>query len=124
MSLGTFHDKVRNLGLGAMYEKHWAYGFRDLFDPASPEWASTAVTQKVIDLKAFTSAGLSVEEIINHYRETVAGEGGGHGLEGLPLAMRAYRQAGYWPPLPDDLDAAVNGLVEAEDSAATRTSLH
>jgi hypothetical protein len=116
MSLSTLHDKARNLGLGAMYEKHWRSGFRGLFDTASPEWAATALTQKVIDLKAFAAAGVSPGELIGHYRETLAQDGKGDALHGLPEAMRAYREAGYWPPLPDDLDAAVDARAESSDA--------
>lgn len=74
MSLKTLHDRARNLGLGQMYEKHWASDFRDLFDDRSPAWSATGMSEKVIDLKAFEGAGLPVAEIIEHYRETVAGQ--------------------------------------------------
>jgi len=54
-----------------MYEKHWARGeFRDLFDDRSPDWPDTPVAEKVIDLRAFESAGLPVAELIDNYRET------------------------------------------------------
>ena len=108
MCLRTLHDKVRTLGLGAMYEAHWRSGFRDLLDNASPEWAATDVRQKVIDLKAFASAGVSAEELISHYRETLVQEGRPEAFESLPLTMRAYRDAGYWPPVPDDVEAAMD----------------
>ena len=109
MCLLTLHDKVRNLGLGAMYEKHWGQGnFRDLFDDHSPDWPATAVAEKVIALKAFESAGVPVAEIIGHYRETLASQpDGGSVLDRLPDAMRAYRAAGYCPRLPDELAAAM-----------------
>src|SRR4051812_13183189 len=107
MCLRTLHDKVRNLGLGAMYETHWRSGFRDLLDNGSPEWGSTSLPQKVIDLKAFASAGVPMAEIIGHYRETLAQGGKGQALGSLPGTMRAYRDAGYWPPIPDDIDAAM-----------------
>ncbi len=111
MSLTTLHDRVRGLGLAAMYERHERCGFRDLFDNASTDWASTALPQKVVDLKGFASAGVSPAEIIGHYRETAALGGDARALDSLPATMRAYRDAGYWPPLPDDLDAAVDALA-------------
>ena len=111
MSLTTLHDRVKSLGLAAMYEKHARCGFRDLFDNASADWASTALPQKVIDLKGFASAGVLPGEIIGHYRETVAGGGDAGALDSLPSTMRAYRDAGYWPPLPDDLMSAVDALA-------------
>ena len=107
MSLLTLHDRVRNLGLGAMYERHWRGGFRGLFDNASADWAATALPEKVIDLKGFASAGVSAEEIIGHYRQTLAQEGRADALDGLASTMRDYRNAGYSPPLPGDLEAAV-----------------
>ena len=113
MYLMTLQDRARKLGMGAMYEGHLAQGgFRDLFDDRSPEWASTPVPQKVIDLKAFELAGLPVAEVIGHYRETLArrpGGGGGEedGLVGLAGTMLAYRTAGYAPALPPDVEAAV-----------------
>ena len=69
MSLKTLHDRARNLGLGAMYERHWANDFRDLFDGGSSAWAATDAAEKVIALKAFEAAGLPVAEIIEHHRE-------------------------------------------------------
>jgi hypothetical protein len=107
MCLATLHDRVRSLGLGMMYEKHWGdSGFRDLFDERSPEWSATAMPEKISHLKAFQSAGVSADELINHYRETYAQLGDpAHVLASLPATMRAYRDAGYWPPLPEDLDA-------------------
>src|SRR6185503_14947785 len=75
MSLHSLHDRVRRMGLGAMYERHERSAFRDLFDDRSPDWAATAVTQKVIDLKAFASAGVSAGEIIGHYCQTMTQEG-------------------------------------------------
>ena len=110
MCLTTLHDRVTKLGLGAMYEKHARVNFRDLFDNGSPDWGSTALPQKVIDLKAFASAGVSAEEIIGHYRETMTRDGNARALDSLPATMRAYRDAGYWPPLPEDLDAVVTSL--------------
>ncbi|MDB5295337.1 MAG: hypothetical protein JWO31_1320 [Phycisphaerales bacterium] len=113
MCLMTLQDRVRKLGMGAMYEGHLAQGgFRDLFDDRSPEWASTPVPQKVIDLKAFEAAGVPVAEVISHYRETLARAEGGDGDSGLAAiaaAMQVYRQAGYAPPLPPDVEAAVRG---------------
>jgi len=108
MCLQTLHDKVRNLGLGLMYEKHWETGFRDLFDHTSAEWPDTEMAQKVVDLRCFESAGVTVEELIANYRETFArGEGdGGRVLDSLPATVRAYREAGYCPRVPADLDAA------------------
>ena len=111
MCLRTLHDRVRNLGLGAMYDKHLTCEFRDLFDNASPEWSATEMPQKIIDLKAFASAGVTAEELIGHYRETLALNGDERAADSLPATMRAYREAGYWPPLPDDLDAATDAPV-------------
>ncbi len=113
MCLRTLHDRVKDLGLGAMYERHWAGGFRGLFDNASPEWASTALAEKVIDLKGFASAGVSPEEIIGHYRQTMAQGGRLDLLGGLASTMADYRRAGYWPPLPDDVEAAMAGAAGA-----------
>src|SRR5688500_6262111 len=110
MCLKTLHDRVMNLGLGEMYEKHARGDFRGLFDNASADWASTAVPQKVIDLKGFASAGVSPAEIIGHYRETMTRGGNARVLDSLPATMRAYRAAGFWPPLPDDVGAAVDVL--------------
>ena len=107
MCLRTLHDKVRRLGLGAMYEKHWRSDFRDLLDNGSPAWGATPLAQKVIDLKAFASAGVAVEEIIGHYRETLVRDGKQQFLDSLPTTMLAYRGAGYWPPVPDDVEAAM-----------------
>ena len=109
MSLTTLQDDVRKLGLGQMYEGHLARGgFRDLFDDRSAEWASTAVPQKMIDLRAFESAGVPVAAMIGHYRETLARQpGGGDAVAGLAGAMLAYRAAGYAPALPPDVEAAV-----------------
>jgi hypothetical protein len=111
MCLLTLHDRVRNLGLGAMYEKHWGNGgFRDLFDNRSPGWSATAMPEKVIDLQAFEAAGVPVGEIIGHYRETLARQPEvAHVLDSLPATMRAYRDAGYRPRLPDDIEAALEG---------------
>ena len=109
MCLRTLHDRVRNLGLGAMYDKHLACGFRDLFDNASPEWSATEMPQKVIDLKGFAAAGVPPEELIAHYRETLALEGNTAAEQSLPGTMAAYRDAGFWPPLPGDVDAALDG---------------
>ena len=70
MSLTTLHDRVKSLGLAAMYEKHARCGFRDLFANASAYWASTALPQKVIDLKGFASAGVLARRL----PELVTGE--------------------------------------------------
>ena len=113
MCLATLHDKARNLGLGRMYEKHWGRGgFRDLFDLTSADWSGTAVAEKIIDLKAFESAGLPVGELIEAYRETYAreGDGGRRVLANLAATLRAYHDAGFRPHLPDDLAAMVHGL--------------
>ena len=110
MCLMTLHDTVRKLGMGAMYEGHMAQAeFRDLFDLRSAEWSSTPMPQKVIDLKAFEAAGVPVAELIGHYRETLARQpgGGDDALGSLPATMLAYREAGYAPPLPPDLESAV-----------------
>src|SRR5215216_464878 len=99
MCLRTLHDKVRKLGLGAMYEKHWANGgFRDLLDNASPDWSSSAISEKVNDLEAFASAGVPVEEVIANYRETLSQQPELAGVDSsLPATMRAYRDAGFAP---------------------------
>ena len=110
MCLRTLHDRVKNLGLGAMYEKHSRCDFRDLFDNASADWASTELPQKVVDLKGFASAGVSPKEIIGHYRETMTRDGDVRALDSLPATMRAYRGAGFWPPLPNDVDLAIDAL--------------
>jgi hypothetical protein len=109
MCLRTLHDRVRNLGLGAMYERHARSEFRDLFDNASPDWDSSALAEKVIDLKAFASAGVSAGEIIGHYRETMNLDGKPEVLASLPATMGAYREAGYWPPLPEEIESAMDG---------------
>ena len=115
MCLKTLHDKVRSLGLGALYERHWGRGgFRDLFDDQSPDWAATSVAEKIIALRAFEDAGVPVAEVLDHYRETLAREpGGAVALARLPAALRAYRAAGYAPRLPDDLEGAVADGVAA-----------
>ena len=83
MCLRTLHDRVRDLGMGAMYEAHLHCGFRDLLDSNSAEWASSDVALKVIHLKAFDAAGVPLAEIIEHYREARApphaGQPAGHG---------------------------------------------
>ena len=107
MCLRTLHDRVRDLGLGQMYERHWADGFRGLLDNASAEWLATAVAEKVIDLKGFASAGVSAEELIGHYRQTLAQDGRTEVGDSLASTMGEYRRAGYWPPLPEDLEAAL-----------------
>ena len=117
MSLQTLHDRARDLGLGAMYERHWGDGFRGLFDNASPEWGSTALPEKVIALQGFASAGVSAEELITHYRQTLAQDGRTDVLGALASTMRDYRTAGYWPPLPADLEAA---LAAASEDARAR----
>lgn len=111
MCLQTLHDKARTLGLGAMYEKHWARcEFRDLFDDKSPDWPATPVAEKVIDLRAFESAGIPATELIDNYRETTRRQPGGEGiLDRLPIALQAYRSAGYSPALPQDLERAMDG---------------
>ena len=111
MCLRTLHDRVKNLGLALMYEKHARTDFRDLLDNTSADWGSTAMPQKVVDLKGFASAGVFPGEIIRHYRETMALGGTTGVLDSLPATMLAYRDAGYWPPLPDDVDAAVGDLA-------------
>ena len=104
MCLLTLHDKVRNLGLGAMYEKHWAADFRDLFDNQSAPWRETALPEKVVDLKAFETAGVPVAEIIENYRATLARQPDGKQvLDSLATTMRAYADAGFQPPLPDSV---------------------
>ena len=112
MCLRTLHDRVKHLGLGAMYEKHARCDFRDLFDNASADWASSALPQKVVDLKGFASAGVSPAEIICHYRETMTRDGKAQALDSLAGTMLAYRRVGFWPPLPDDLDATIDALAD------------
>jgi hypothetical protein len=111
MCLHTLHDKARTLGLGAMYEKHWARcEFRDLFDDKSPDWPATPIAEKVIDLRAFESAGVPVTELIMNYRETLLRQpGGGRILDRLPVALQAYRGAGYSPALPEDVERGMHG---------------
>ena len=113
MCLQTLHDKVRALGLGSLYERHWGRGgFRDLFDDQSPDWPATQMPEKVVALRAFEAAGVPVAEVIGHYRQTLAQQPNGEGaaaLARLPAALRAYRDAGFTPGLPDDLAAAVSG---------------
>jgi hypothetical protein len=114
MCLETLHDKARTLGLGAMYEKHWARGgFRDLFDDQSPDWLATPMAEKMIDLRAFESAGLPVAELIGHYCETLQTQtAGDRALGRLPAAVLAYREAGYSPSLPDNVRRAVDAPTE------------
>jgi hypothetical protein len=103
MSLATLHDRVRNLGLGLMFEQHWGRGFRDLFDQTSPDWATTGIVEKVNHLKAFESAGVSVAELLGHYRETYVAQGDpGHVLDSLSTTLQAYRDAGYLPCVPEE----------------------
>src|SRR5687768_9040900 len=118
MCLQTLHDKVRNLGLGALYERHWGRdGFRDLFDDHSPDWASTPMAEKVVALRAFESAGVTAGEIIGHYRETLAGQPDGEEALGrLPAVLRAYREAGYTPRLTDEVDAEAPARPAADPS--------
>jgi hypothetical protein len=104
MCLQTLHDKARNRGLGLMYEKHWKSGFRDLFDQTSPTWTATEIVEKVNDLKAFEAAGVGVDEIIDHYQQTYELDGDpDQVLDRLPATMQRYRDAGYWPRLPDEV---------------------
>jgi|SRR3954454_12075389 hypothetical protein len=114
MSMLTLHDKARTLGLGAMYEKHWGRGeFRDLFDDGSPDWPGTPVAEKVIDLRAFEAAGISVTELIDHYRETLGQQPDGEGVLGrLPATLWSYREAGYAPALPADVGRAVDARAQ------------
>jgi hypothetical protein len=94
--------------MGAMYEGHLHSGFRDLLDSNSAEWASSDVALKVIHLKAFDAAGVPLAEIIEHYRETLAQAEPGHTTDSLPATVKLYREAGYWPPVPEDIDAATD----------------
>jgi hypothetical protein len=110
MCLATPHDKVRGLGLGLMYEKHWASGFRDLSDSASPDRPATGFAHKGDDLRAFESAGATFDELVGHYRQASApgrgGDGGRRVRDSLPMTLRASREAGYCPRPPGDLAAA------------------
>lgn len=109
MCLKTLHDKARSLGLGLMYEKHWASEFRDLFDDRSPEWAATSLVEKMVDLRAFEAAGVPVDELVENYRETLGGQpGGGQVLQSLPSTLAAYQEAGYRPS-PNPAEGAVAG---------------
>jgi hypothetical protein len=109
MDLVTLHDKARALGLGAMYEKHWARGgFRDLFDDQSPDWPTATLAEKAIVLHAFESAGLTVAELIEGYRETLGRDPDERrALDRLPAAMWVYWEAGYALRLPDDVQRAI-----------------
>jgi hypothetical protein len=113
MDLVALHDKARALGLGAMYQKHWARGgFRDLFDDQSPDWPTTTLAEKAIVLQAFESAGLAVAELIDGYRETLGREADGQRtLDRLPVAMWAYWEAGYALRLPDDLGRTIASIT-------------
>jgi hypothetical protein len=90
--------------MGAMYEGHLAQDkFRDLFDAGSSQWADTAVAQKVLDLRAFETAGVPPAELVAHYRETRAqnpGHDAARTADGLAAALRAYAAAGYAPDVP------------------------
>jgi hypothetical protein len=109
MCLQTLHDKARNQGLGLMYEKHWKSGFRDLFDQTSPIWTETDIVEKVNDLKAFEAGGVCVDELLDHYRQTYERCGDrDQVLDRLPATMQCYRDAGYWPRLPDEVARALH----------------
>ena len=106
MCLLTLHDRVRNLGLGAMYEQHWGAGgdFADLFDIGSPQWASSPIERKIIDLQAFEAAGVSVAELLEHYRQTLTQRPATiNRIDSLPPTLRAYRDAGFEPAVPEEL---------------------
>jgi len=113
MCLMTLHDRVRNLGLGMMYEQHWGNDFRALLNSASSEWEATTMPEKIVHLEAFENAGVSVEELIANYRETVArGPDTAWLLDNLQVTMRGYAEAGYRPRLPADIEAAVGNAVQ------------
>ncbi|HSU68298.1 MAG TPA: hypothetical protein VLJ39_15575 [Tepidisphaeraceae bacterium] len=113
MCLLTLHDKIRRLGLGAMYEKHWASGFRDLLDSQSPEWEQSPLAQKMIDLAAFESAGVGLGEIVENYRETWGrAPNGPNVLNSLSEALQRYRAAGFPVPMPES-NAGVSAPAEA-----------
>ena len=106
MCLLTLHDRVRNLGLGAMYEHHWGAGgeFADLFDIGSAEWASSPIERKIIDLQAFESAGVSVAELLENYRQTITQRPATmNRIDNLPRTIAAYRDAGFAPPVPEEM---------------------
>jgi hypothetical protein len=122
MSLQSLHDRVRNLGLGAMFEKHERSAFRGLLDDRSPEWGATAVTQKVVDFNAFESAGVSAGEIIAHYRQTMRDGGTPGVLDSLAETLAAYRAAGFRPAQPEDVAAAGDRLHAAPGAPAPGTA--
>jgi hypothetical protein len=94
-----------------MYERHLRSEFRDLLDSGSADWAASNLVEKVIDLKAFDSAGVSLREIVEHYRETLAQGGRERAFDGIPATVKLYREAGYWPPVPDDVEAAIDSVA-------------
>ena len=105
MCLLTLHDRVRDLGLGAMYEQHWGAGgeFADLFDIDSPQWASSPIERKIIDLQAFEAAGVSVAELLENYRQTIGQRPATiNRIDSLPRTLCAYRDAGFAPDVPED----------------------
>jgi hypothetical protein len=111
-----------------MYEQHWGSDFRDLLNSGSSEWDETTMPEKIVDLRAFESAGVSVEELIVHYRETMTRQPDTAGLlENLQVTMRYYAEAGYRPRLPADIEAAVGnagyapGSGDANDMADPHT---
>jgi hypothetical protein len=118
MSLRTLHDRARRLGLGAMFERHWAHeDFRDLFDHGSAAWRTSSIVEKANDLRALAAAGIGVDELIALYRETLAAAGDPTGsLARLPDTLEAYAEMGYSvaPPMPVPADAEparVSGVV-------------
>jgi hypothetical protein len=96
MASETLHDKARRLGLGAMYEMHSARDeFSDLFDYTSPAWSLTSVVEKVVDLRAFASAGISLYELTTHYRAAHPAVGHDVGDDRVARTLRGYEAAGY-----------------------------
>jgi hypothetical protein len=97
MSLRTLHDRARRLGLGAMYEGHWSRdGFRDLFDHRSPAWNTSGLVEKANDLRAMAVAGISVDELIANYCETLAAIGDPtDALNRLHATLQVYADMGY-----------------------------
>jgi hypothetical protein len=116
MSLQTLHDRARRLGLAAMYEKHWAHDdFRDLFDHTSAAWRTSSIVEKANDLRAMATAGIPANELIAHYRETLAAAGDPAGaLARLHETLEAYAETGY-QPWPRTLgEAAIAAEADAQ----------
>jgi hypothetical protein len=115
MPVESLHDKAQRAGLAAMYEKHSGRDeFSDLFDPRSPQWAMTSIVEKVNDLRMFTMAGISIDELIAHYRaaHVVAP------ADRPAAALQTYEDAGYRIRPPTLGQAAITAA--AADQPAMR----